>query len=83
MKILLQKEIEDLLVPEIINSIEGLDIIARAVTEEHMHGLNKSVVLGTGGEFSQYRSYEPGDDLRLIDWKLYGRSERYYTKLAN
>jgi uncharacterized protein (DUF58 family) len=33
-----------------------------------------------GYEFSQYRSYEPGDDLRLLDWKMYARSERYYIK---
>lgn len=78
----MKNEIQDLLQSDIINSISGLELVARAVTEEHMHGLNKSVVLGTGGEFSQYRSYEPGDDLRLIDWKVYGRSERYYTKLA-
>jgi len=78
----LKKEIQELLQPDIINSISGLELVARAVVEENRHGLNKSAVLGTGGEFSQYRSYEPGDDLRRIDWKLYGRSERYYTKLA-
>lgn len=73
---------KELLKPEIINVISGLELIARTVADGHVHGLNKSMILGTGGEFSQYRSYEPGDDLRLIDWKAYGRSERYYTKLA-
>ena len=75
-------DIHELLSPELVNSVRGLELIAKTVAEGYVHGLNKSLVLGTGGEFSQYRSYEPGDDLRLIDWKLYGRSERYYTKLA-
>jgi uncharacterized protein (DUF58 family) len=45
-----------------------------------MSGSNRSQSIGVGYEFSQYRSYEPGDDLRLLDWKMYGRSERYYIK---
>jgi uncharacterized protein (DUF58 family) len=45
-----------------------------------MSGSNPSQSIGIGYEFSQYRSYEPGDDLRLLDWKMYARSERYYIK---
>src|SRR5205085_10564008 len=45
-----------------------------------MSGSNRSQSIGIGYEFSQYRSYEPGDDLRLLDWKMYARSERYYIK---
>src|SRR5690349_16325486 len=47
-----------------------------------MSGSNKSQSVGTGQEFSQYRGYEPGDDLRQLDWKMYARSERYYIKQA-
>ncbi|MBA4056834.1 MAG: DUF58 domain-containing protein, partial [Marivirga sp.] len=47
-----------------------------------MSGSNKSQTVGSGQEFSQYRSYEPGDDLRQLDWKMYARSERYYIKQA-
>nr|WP_236676141.1 DUF58 domain-containing protein [Chryseolinea lacunae] len=47
-----------------------------------MSGSNKSQAVGSGQEFSQYRSYEPGDDLRQLDWKMYARSERYYIKQA-
>lgn len=45
-----------------------------------MTGLNKSSIKGPGLEFSQYRSYQPGDDLRWLDWKMYGRSDRYYIR---
>jgi len=47
-----------------------------------MSGSNKSQTIGSGQEFSQYRSYAPGDDLRQLDWKMYTRSERYYIKQA-
>src|SRR4051812_23818502 len=47
-----------------------------------MSGSNKSQTVGAGQEFSQYRSYQPGDDLRQLDWKMFARSERYYIKQA-
>jgi uncharacterized protein (DUF58 family) len=75
-------QVKALLKPEILNTINGLELIARIVVEGFMSGSNKSQSLGIGQEFSQYRSYEPGDDLRLLDWKMYARSERYYIKLA-
>jgi uncharacterized protein (DUF58 family) len=75
-------QFQDLLKPEILNSISGLELIARIIVEGFMSGSNKSQAIGTGQEFSQYRSYEPGDDLRQLDWKMYARSERYYIKQA-
>ncbi len=75
-------QIKDLLKPEILNSVSGLELIARIIVEGFMSGSNKSQAIGTGQEFSQYRSYEPGDDLRQLDWKMYARSERYYIKQA-
>lgn len=78
----MKTDISELLKPEIIHSLSGLELIAKVVTEEMIHGLNSSKTLGVGGDFNQYRSYQPGDDARQIDWKVYGRSERYYTKLT-
>jgi len=72
--------IGELLKPDIINSIEGLELISKIIVEEFFHGNNRSHKLGMGQEFHQYRSYEPGDDLRLLDWKMYARSERYYIR---
>jgi uncharacterized protein (DUF58 family) len=74
--------VRDLLKPEIINSVNGLELIARIVVEGFMTGSNKSQAIGYGQEFSQYRNYEPGDDLRQLDWKMYARSERYFIKQA-
>lgn len=74
--------IKDLLKPEILNTVNGLELIARVVVEGFMSGSNKSQSVGIGQEFSQYRSYEPGDDLRQLDWKMFGRTERYYIKQA-
>ncbi len=50
------------------------------MVEGYLSGLNASRRVGTGMEFSQYRAYEPGDDLRLLDWKMLARSGRHYVK---
>jgi uncharacterized protein (DUF58 family) len=75
-------QIKELLKPEILNTVSGLELIARIIVEGFMSGSNKSQSIGSGQEFSQYRNYEPGDDLRQLDWKMYARSERYYIKQA-
>lgn len=74
--------LRDLLKPEIINTMEGLELVARIIVEGYISGSNKSQSIGIGQEFSQYRNYEPGDDLRQLDWKMYARSERYFIKQA-
>ncbi len=75
--------IKDLLKPETLNTVSGLELVARVVVEGFMSGSNKSQSVGAGQEFSQYRSYQPGDDLRQLDWKIFGKSERYYIKQAD
>ena len=74
--------IRELLKPEILNTVDGLELVARIIVEGFMSGSNKSQSVGSGQEFSQYRSYQPGDDLRQLDWKMFARSERYYIKQA-
>ncbi|HWB25170.1 MAG TPA: DUF58 domain-containing protein [Chitinophagaceae bacterium] len=69
-----------LLDPKILMSIKNLQLSARATVDGFMAGINKSKVKGPGLEFSQYRSYQPGDDLRWLDWKMYARSDRYYIR---
>jgi uncharacterized protein (DUF58 family) len=76
----LNRQFNDLLKPEVLNTVSGLELVARIIVEGFMSGSNPSQSIGIGYEFSQYRSYEPGDDLRLLDWKMYARSERYYIK---
>jgi uncharacterized protein (DUF58 family) len=66
--------------PKVLMTIKDLSLVAKTVVDGFMIGLNKSTVKGPGLEFSQYRSYQPGDDLRWLDWKMYARSDRYYIR---
>src|ERR1700684_1201606 len=66
--------------PKILMAIKDLHLAARTTVDGFMTGINKSTIKGPGLEFSQYRSYQPGDDLRWLDWKMYGRSDRYYIR---
>lgn len=76
----MRPDYRDLLKPDILNSIKGLELISKVIVDGYLSGLNHSTRVGSGMEFSQYRSYEPGDDLRLLDWKMLARSDRYYIK---
>jgi uncharacterized protein (DUF58 family) len=64
----------------ILTSIKNLPLAAKTTIDGFMSGANKSAVKGTGMEFSQYRTYMPGDDLRWLDWKMFARSDRYYIR---
>lgn len=75
--------IKELLKPEILNTVNGLELIARTIVEGFMSGSNRSQSIGAGQEFSQYKNYQAGDDLRQLDWKMFARSERYYIKEAD
>jgi uncharacterized protein (DUF58 family) len=61
-------------------AIKDLSLAAKTTVEGFMEGIHKSNVKGPGMEFSQYRSYQPGDDLRSLDWKMFARSDRYYIR---
>jgi len=69
-----------LLDPKILMAIKDLSLSAKMTIDGFMNGINKSTVKGPGLEFSQYRSYQPGDDLRSLDWKMFARSDRYYIR---
>ena len=66
--------------PRTLAAIKDLALIARTVVDGFMYGGHQSRMAGAGLEFNQYRSYQPGDDLRRIDWKLYARSDRFYVR---
>jgi uncharacterized protein (DUF58 family) len=66
--------------PKVLNKISRLDLKARLIVEGYISGLHKSPYHGFSIEFAQHREYVPGDDIRHIDWKVYGRSDRYYIK---
>jgi uncharacterized protein (DUF58 family) len=66
--------------PAVIARIHGLELRARSVVEGFLAGQHKSSQRGFAVEFAQHREYAPGDDLRHLDWKVFGRTERFYLK---
>jgi hypothetical protein len=66
--------------PELLAGIADLELIARIIVEGLVSGLHRSPFHGYSAEFSQYRHYRPGDDLKYVDWKLVARTDRVYTK---
>ena len=66
--------------PAALMSIRNLELRARTVVEEFWHGLHRSPYHGFSVEFTEYRPYAPGDDPRYLDWKLVGRTDRYFIK---
>jgi uncharacterized protein (DUF58 family) len=66
--------------PALLASIGDLELVARLTVEGTISGLHRSPFHGYSAEFSQYRHYRAGDDLKYIDWKLFARTDRIYTK---
>jgi uncharacterized protein (DUF58 family) len=66
--------------PQIISKISNLDLRARLVVEGFMVGLHKSPYHGFSVEFSQHRPYMQGDNLRNVDWRVFGKTDRYFIK---
>ena len=66
--------------PKILMAIKDLPLAAKTTVDGFMAGIHSSNVKGMGMEFSQYRSYQAGDDLRRLDWKMFARSDRYYIR---
>ncbi len=66
--------------PEVISKLKTLELRARMVVEGFMVGLHKSPYHGFSVEFSQHRPYMQGDSLKNVDWKVFGKSEKYFIK---
>jgi len=67
--------------PEVLQKLGDLELVAREVVEGLRVGSHRSHLRGFSTEFAHHRQYAPGDALRTIDWRVYGRTDRYYTKL--
>lgn len=66
--------------PDVVSRLGKLDLIARLVVEGFIIGLHRSPYHGFSVEFAEHRQYMPGDDTKHIDWKVYGKTERFYIK---
>lgn len=69
-----------LLDPAVLAGIDDLALLARTVVNGVVHGLHRSRQVGLSLDFAHHRPYQPGDDLRHIDWRLYGRTDRHFLK---
>ncbi len=67
--------------PEALQKLSSLELIAREVVEGVRVGMHRSPLHGFSTEFAQHRQYVPGDELKHVDWRVYGRTGRYYVKL--
>ena len=66
--------------PAVISRLKGMDIKARLVVEGFVSGLHRGPYKGFSVEFAEHRQYMPGDPIRYIDWKVFGKTDRFYIK---
>src|SRR5213080_58176 len=65
---------------QVLSRLAGLPLLARRPMQGNVSGRHASPHRGSSIEFAEYRKYVPGDDLRRLDWRVYGRSDRFYVK---
>lgn len=66
--------------PLILARIDNLELLARTVVDGFINGLHHSPYFGLSVDFAEHRQYTPGDDIRRVDWRVFGRTDRYYVK---
>jgi uncharacterized protein (DUF58 family) len=66
--------------PRVLARIGDLQLVAKTVVEGFINGLHRSPYLGRSLDFAEHRAYMPGDDIRRVDWRVYGRTDRFYVK---
>lgn len=66
--------------PDIVAKLNNMSLRARLVVEGYIIGMHKSPYHGFSVEFAEHRTYGPGDEIRYLDWKLYGKTDRFYIK---
>jgi uncharacterized protein (DUF58 family) len=66
--------------PEVVSKLSNMELRARLVVEGFITGLHKSPYHGFSVEFAEHRQYMPGDEIRRIDWRVYGKTDRFYVK---
>jgi len=74
------KDYRKFLDPSAVSKLKSIELKARYIVEGFMIGLHKSPYHGFSVEFSEHRSYNQGDPIRNIDWKVYGKREKFYIK---
>ncbi len=76
----MQTDYRKYLKPSVISKLSNIELKARLVVEGFIAGMHKSPYHGFSVEFAEHRQYMPGDDIKYLDWKVLGRTDRYYIK---
>jgi len=76
-----RKRLTDLLDPEFMNRLDSLDVLSRKILQGKLQGERRSKRRSQSVEFADHRPYVAGDDLRFVDWNIYGRLEQLFLKL--
>ena len=63
-----------------LQRVKDLPLVIKTLAQGFLHGIHTSQQRGVGIEFSQFRAYEPGDELSKVDWKLFARSDKYFVR---
>jgi len=66
--------------PQVLARIDSIDLLARTVVDGFINGLHHSPYFGLSVDFAEHRPYMPGDDIRRVDWRVFGRTDRFYVK---
>jgi uncharacterized protein (DUF58 family) len=66
--------------PRTLAKLQGLELRARSIVEGYVSGVHRSPYHGFSIEFAEHREYSPGDDLRYVDWKVFGKTDKFYLK---
>ena len=66
--------------PKVLARIDNLELLARTVVDGFINGLHHSPYFGLSVDFAEHRQYMPGDDIRRVDWRVFGRTDRFYVK---
>jgi len=66
--------------PQTLAKLQGLELRARLIVEGYVSGVHKSPFHGFSVEFAEHREYVPGDELRHVDWKVFGKTDKFYLK---
>jgi len=66
--------------PQVLSRIDTLELLARTVVDGFINGLHHSPYFGLSVDFAEHRQYMPGDDIRRVDWRVFGRTDRFYVK---
>ena len=74
------EELQKYLNPQTLARMQGLELRARSIVEGYVAGMHRSPYHGFSVEFAEHREYVPGDDLRYVDWKVFGKTDKFYLK---